>query len=131
LVYLDEAAAGKVDLGAPALRRAVLYQKKRNVALLVFVNPTREWMRLPGDARALLARAVRCRGTYVLDPITGESDYRTLSIPPQGGRVEILYDDSGDFWKARRGPFPFGTQQSNMREAAEAKAAEHAVTPAP
>ncbi|HEY3323775.1 MAG TPA: glycoside hydrolase domain-containing protein [Planctomycetota bacterium] len=124
MVYLDETAAGKVDIGASALRRAVIYNKKRNVVMLVYLNPTREWVRLPGDVRNLLAKAVPCRGTYVLDPISGESDYRTLSVPPQGGRVEVLYEDSGDFWKARRGPFPCGTQQSNMREAAEAKAAE-------
>jgi hypothetical protein len=117
-VYLDRAACASIDLGDKNLQTALLYDKKRQVLLVAYYNPTATDLLLKGSAREALSRRVnRTAYGYVLDPVRGTSQWNVIDVPARSGRLEVLYSDSNDYGGLRRGPFLQGTYWSNLRQA--------------
>ena len=126
-VYLDRAACAAIDLGDKNIQTALLYDKKRQVLLVAYVNPTATDVLLKGSVREALNRRVnRTAFGYVLDPIRGISQWNVIDIPANSGRLEVLYPDSSDYGGLRRGPFAEGTLWSNLRQAIAARKQEMA-----
>jgi hypothetical protein len=122
-VYLDGAACASIDLGDKNIQTALLYDKKRQVLLVAYFNPTATDVLLKGTVREGLNRRVnRTAFGYVLDPIRGTSQWNVIDVPANSGRLEVLYPDSKDYGGPRRGPFDQGTYWSNLREAIAARA---------
>jgi hypothetical protein len=104
-VYLDQAACATIDLGDKSLQTALLYDKKRQVLLAVYFNPTANDRLLKGSVREALQRRVnRTAFGYVLDPIRGTSQWNVIDLPAGSGRLEVLYCDYEDYRRTRRGP---------------------------
>ena len=121
-VYLDAKACGDVDLGDKEIQTALLYDKQRQVLLVVYFNPTATDRLLKGSAREALNRKVQRTGYgYVLDPLRGTSQWNVIDLPAARGRLEVLYADAADYGGARRGPFACGTMWANLRKALEAR----------
>lgn len=121
-VYLDAKACGDIDLGDKNIRTALLYDKKRQVLLVVYSNPTATDCLLKGNAREALNKKVqRTAFGYVLDPVRGTSQWNVIDLPAGSGKLEVLYSDAEDYGGARRGPFACGTQWTNLRRALEAR----------
>ena len=124
-VYLDAKTCGDVDLGDKNIQTALLYDKRRQVLLAVYFNPTATDRLLKGNAREALNKKVERPGhAYVLDPIRGTSQWNVIDLPAGSGKLELLYADGGDYGGARRGPFACGTMWSNLRKALEARKQE-------
>jgi hypothetical protein len=129
-VYLDRAACATIDLGDKNIQTALLYDKKRQVLLAVYFNPTATDVLLKGSVReALNPRVNRTAFGYVLDPIRGTSQWNVIDIPANSGRLEVLYPDSNDYGGPRRGPFAQGTLWSNLRQAIAARKQEMETVP--
>jgi hypothetical protein len=124
-VYLDHAACATVDLGDKSIQTALLYDKKRQVLLAVYFNPTANDRLLKGSVREALNRRVgRTAFGYVLDPVRGTSQWNVIDLPAGSGRLEVLYSDYDDYRGPRRGPFAQGTLWTNLRQAIEARKKE-------
>ncbi|MGA2031375.1 MAG: hypothetical protein ABSG68_03895, partial [Thermoguttaceae bacterium] len=124
-VYLDEHACADVDLGDKGIRLALLYDKKRQVLLVAYFNPTDTDRLLKGNAREALNRKVgRTQYAYVLDPVRGTSQWNVIDLPARTGRLEVLYADYDDYRGVRRGPFAHGTIWSNLHQAIEKRTPE-------
>jgi hypothetical protein len=124
-VYLDAKACGNIDLGDKALQLALLYDKPRQVLLVVYWNPTDAPRLLKGNAREALNKSVqRTAFAYVLDPIRGTSQWNVIDLPARTGKLEVFYADSQDYRGLRRGPFTHGTMWTNIRKALDARARE-------
>ena len=124
-VYLDAKACGDVDLGDKKIQTALLYDKQRQVLLVVYFNPTATDRLLKGNARDALNKKVQRTGFgYVLDPVRGTSQWNVIDLPAGSGRLEVLYSDAEDYGGARRGPFACGTMWANLRKALEARRKE-------
>jgi len=124
-VYLDRAACATIDLGDKSVETALLYDKKRQVLLAVYFNPTATDRLLKGNVRDALNRRVhRTAFGYVLDPIRGTSQWNVIDLPAGSGRLEVLYADSDDYRGMRRGPFAHGTLWANLRQAIQARKEE-------
>ncbi len=125
-VYLDRAACATIDLGDKSIETALLYNKKRQALLAVYVNPTATDRLLKGSVREALDRRVgRTAFGYVLDPIRGTSQWNVIDLPAGSGRLEVLYPDADDYRGMRRGPFAQGTLWTNLRQAIQARSCEH------
>ncbi len=61
-VYLDAKACGDVDLGDKNIQTALLYDKQRQVLLVVYFNPTATDRLLKGNAREALNKKVERTG---------------------------------------------------------------------
>jgi hypothetical protein len=124
-VYLDRAACATIDLGDKSVETALLYDKKRQVLLAVYLNPTATDRLLKGSVREGLDRRVhRTAFGYVLDPIRGTSQWNVIDLPAGSGKLEVLYADSDDYRGVRRGPFAQGTLWTNLRQAIAARKKE-------
>ena len=98
-----------------SIQTALLYDKRRQVLLVVYFNPTATDRLLKGNAREALNKKVRRTGYgYVLDPIRGTSQWNVIDLPAGSGKMEVLYADAADYGGARRGPFACGTMWSNL-----------------
>ena len=127
-VYLDHAACAAIDLGDKNVQTALLYDKKRQVLLIAYFNPTPTDLLLKGSVREALDRRVnRTAFGYVLDPIRGNSQWNVIDVPANSGRLEVLYPDSNDYGGPRHGPFAQGTLWSNLRQAIAARKKEMAI----
>ena len=105
-VYLDAKACGDIDLGDKNIQTALLYDKQRQVLLVVYFNPTATDRLLKGNAREALNKKVhRTAYGYVLDPVRGTSQWNVIDLPAGSGKLEVLYADADDYGGARRGPF--------------------------
>ena len=83
-VYLDQAACASIDLGDKSIQKALLYDKKRQALLAIYVNPTATDRLLKGNVRDALNRRVgRTAFGYVLDPIRGTSQWNVIDLPGQ------------------------------------------------
>ena len=121
-VYLDGKACGDVDLGDKSIQTALLYDKRRQVLLVVYFNPTATDRLLKGNAREALNKKVQRTGYgYVLDPVRGTSQWNVIDLPAESGKLEVLYADAQDYAGARRGPFACGTMWTNLRKALDAR----------
>ena len=117
-VYLDAKACADVDLGDRGIQKALLYDKRRQVLLTVYFNPTETDILLKGNIREALDRKVkRTAYGYVLDPIRGISQWNVIDLPAHSGKLEVLYSDAVDYGGPRRGPFACGTMSSSLRRA--------------
>jgi hypothetical protein len=124
-VYLDAKACGDVDLGDKTIQKALLFDKKRQVLLVVYVNPTMTDRLLKGNAREALNKKVGRSGfAYVLDPVRGTSQWNVIDLPAGQGKLELFYADSKDYGGLRRGPFAQGTMWTNLRKALDARKKE-------
>jgi hypothetical protein len=113
------------DLGDKNLQTALLYDKKRQVLLVVYLNPTETARLLKGNAREALNKKVnRTAFAYVLDPIRGTSQWNVIDLPARTGKIEVFYSDFEDYRGIRRGPFAHGTMWTNLRKALEARKKE-------
>ena len=91
-VYLDHTACAQIDLGDKSLQTALLYDKKRQVLLAVYFNPTATDRLLRGNVRSALDRRVnRTAFGYVLDPVRGTSQWNVIDVPAGSGHLEVLH----------------------------------------
>ena len=124
-VYLDRADCEAIDLGDKHVQTALLYDKKRQVLLAVYVNPTATDRLLKGSVREGLNRRVgRTAFGYVLDPIRGTSQWNVIDLPAGSGRLEVLYADSADYGGLRHSPFAHGTFWASLRRAIQSRKKE-------
>ena len=126
-VYLDAKACGDVDLGDKHVEKALLFDKRRQVLVVVYYNPTDIDRLLSGNSREALNKKVQRSGySYVLDPIRGTSQWNVIDLPARSGKLELLYADANDYGGARRGICACGTMWTNLRQALEARKQEFA-----
>jgi hypothetical protein len=124
-VYLDAKACGDVDLGDKTIQKALLYNKRQQVLLVAYFNPTATDRLLKGNAREALNKKVGRSGfAYVLDPVRGTSQWNVIDLPAGQGKLELLYTDSKDYGGLRHGPFAPGTMWTNLRKALDARKKE-------
>lgn len=124
-LYLDKNACADIDLGDKQIEITLLYDKKREVLLAVYFNPTDTDRLLKGSARDALNKKVHRQGfAYVLDPVRGTSQWNAIDLPAGRGKLELLYADADDYSGSRRGPYACGTMWSNLRKALEARKIE-------
>jgi hypothetical protein len=124
-VYFDSKACADIDLGDKNLQTALLYDRKRQVLLVVYLNPTDTARLLKGNAREALNKKVgRTAFAYVLDPIRGTSQWNVIDLPARTGKIEVFYSDYEDYRGLRRGPFAHGTMWTNLRKALETRKKE-------
>ena len=124
-VYLDEKACDNVDLGDPAIRKAVLFDRKKMALLVAYYNPTESDRLLPQNARAALTAKVSYQGwAYVYDPIAGYSQWNVIDLPAHAGKLELICPDAADYGGPRRGPYGIGNMLGNISEAVAARKAE-------
>ena len=126
-VYLDKSACADIDLGDKQIQTALFYDKKRELLLAVYVNPTDTDRLLKGSVRDALNKKVGRSGyAYVLDPVRGTSQWNVIDLAAGQGKLELLYADATDYGGLRRGPFAVGTIWSNLRQALAARKREMA-----
>ncbi|SPE60248.1 hypothetical protein SBV1_400004 [Verrucomicrobia bacterium] len=124
-VYLDQKACESVDLGDPAIRKAILFDRQKMALVVAYYNPTETDRLLAGTARAALIAKVGYQGwPYVYDPVAGYSQWSVLDLPAQAGKLELLCPDSSDYNGVRRGPYGLDTMMSNLDEAVAARKTE-------
>jgi len=124
-VYLDQKACESVDIGDPAIRKAILFDRRKMALLIAYYNPTDADRLLPQNARAALTAKVGYQGwPYVFDPIAGYSQWDVLDLPARAGKVEMIYPDNADYNGPRHGPYGIGNMLSNISDAVAARHAE-------
>ena len=124
-VYLDEKACENVDIGDATIRKAILFDKKRQAMLVAYYNPTDTDRLLAGNERTpLIAKAGYQGYAYILDPVEGYSQWNVVDFPAHRGKLELIYPDNPDFYGPRRGPYGLGTMLSNAADAVAARKAE-------
>ena len=129
-VYLDQKACASADIGAPAVRKAILFDKRTRALLAVYYNPTDTDRRLPETVRsALTARAGYEGHACILEPVEGYSQWNVLDLPARAGKVELLYPDTSDYNGSRLGPYRLGTMLGNAWRAVAARKAEMEPSP--
>lgn len=124
-VYLDEKACENVDIGDPAIRKALLFDRRKMALLVAYYNPTETDRLLPQGARTALTAKVSYQGwPYVYDPIMGYSQWNVIDLPAHTGKLELLCPDASDYGGSRRGPYGTGNMLSNLSDAVAAHKAE-------
>lgn len=124
-VFFDAEKCRDIDIGDPKVEKSLIYNKKKNIFLACFYNPSSKAKLLNGSVRNNLTQvAGRKKLGYVLNPVSGSSNYHVLDLPPKTGKIEVYYPDHKDYWGKRKGPFKIGTEMSNMLDAVIAKRKE-------
>lgn len=117
-VYLDAAACSDIDFGKKQIRCSVTRDRKRGATLIDYYNASGEDVALPARVRKLILKKVGAPDdSYVIHPVTGNSEWAFIDIAAGHGLLEICYSDATDFWGPRHGPFKSGTMMGNINDA--------------
>jgi hypothetical protein len=124
-IFFEAQKCRDADFGDSEIEKSLIYNKKRNIFLACFYNPTAKEKLFNGAVRNNLVKiAGKNKHGYILNPLTGISNYQVLDLPPNSGKIEVYYPDHKDYFKECRGPFKIGTEMSNMFDAVIAKRKE-------
>ena len=120
--YFDARATAAIDLGAKGVQCAMIFDRKREALLVAWYNGTDTHHVLGERVRdRLAALAGKKSFNYVIDPVSGISQWSEIDLPPHSGRLELLYPDNQDYYHLRHGPLGVGTMMSVANRAIEAR----------
>ena len=123
--YFDTKATASVDLGANGIHCAMIYDRKRDALIVAWYNGTDTHQVLAQSVRdRLAALAGKSSFNYVIDPVSGISEWSEIDLPPHSGRLELLYPDGRDYSRMRHGPLSVGTMMWNANRAIAARKQE-------